>query len=141
MKKPVDAPERLLVLDSMRGIAALTVMVFHLTTPFQGGAALDAGVPADNWILNVMTFTPFHLLWEGHEAVYFFFVLSGFVLALPFLGDKEVSLAGYYTKRIFRIYPPYLVAVLVAVFASSIFYRGPMPQLSEYFNSLWRCAL
>ena len=29
----------------------------------------------------VMTYTPLHLLWAGGEAVFVFFVLSGYVLA------------------------------------------------------------
>ena len=58
---------RLEPLDSLRGLAALTVLSLHvlLLMPDQGG-----------WLWRA----PFY---NGHEAVLLFFVLSGFVLYLP----------------------------------------------------------
>lgn len=79
----------------MRGFASLGVVVFHLLTI---SALLRAsGVPA------------FVLSWNS--GVDFFFVLSGFLLSLPFMGSEKVSLRTFYTKRIFRILPVYYLSI------------------------------
>jgi peptidoglycan/LPS O-acetylase OafA/YrhL len=53
---------------------------------------------------------------EGLYGVPIFFMISGFVLSLPFaktkmLNDKKLSLKTYYLRRISRIEPPYLVSM------------------------------
>ena len=60
----------------------------------------------------------------GYMGVELFFVISGFVLALPFarhrlMGGAPVSLAAYYKRRLWRMEPPYVIAVLV-FFAAKI---------------------
>jgi peptidoglycan/LPS O-acetylase OafA/YrhL len=64
-------------LDSLRGLAACTVVFCHATNVLP--AVYDD--PGRAWWL---TETPLGLLRAGSAAVDFFFVLSGFVLALPF---------------------------------------------------------
>jgi peptidoglycan/LPS O-acetylase OafA/YrhL len=54
-----------------------------------------------------------------------FFVVSGFVLALPFIewrvaGAKRVSTSGYFLRRLTRLEPPYLVAMTLLFVAASI---------------------
>ncbi|HEY9721573.1 MAG TPA: acyltransferase [Oscillatoriaceae cyanobacterium] len=83
-------------LDSLRGLAALVVWGYHLTI-----------LPHSSF----WDYTPFAC---GLEAVRLFFVLSGFVLALPFL-DGPVSAPGFLVKRVLRIYPAYLAALALAV--------------------------
>ncbi|NOT52000.1 MAG: acyltransferase [Chitinophagaceae bacterium] len=65
---------------------------------------------------------------EGGNGVSFFFMISGFILALPFIkekvaGNKPVSLKNYYLRRLTRLEPPYLVALLIA-FLLLVFYKG-----------------
>ncbi len=65
---------------------------------------------------------------EGGHGVSFFFMISGFILALPFIkqkipGDKPVSLKKYYLRRLTRLEPPYLAALLIA-FLLLVFYKG-----------------
>jgi hypothetical protein len=87
----MDKPSgRLPSLDGLRGVAALIVVVHHtlLTVPslsvayFLDGPAAVRGSKA--WWLS---WTPLHLIWAGGEAVIVFFVLSGFVLALPYVNQ------------------------------------------------------
>jgi peptidoglycan/LPS O-acetylase OafA/YrhL len=51
----------------------------------------------------------------GHESVILFFVLSGFVLALPYVNEKQQSYSVFVRRRILRIYGPYLFALGLAV--------------------------
>lgn len=63
------------------------------------------------WLTN----TPLHLVWEGSEAVVVFFVLSGFVLSLPFLGTAaRPTWWRYYPQRLVRLYVPVAAALLLA---------------------------
>ena len=56
---------------------------------------------------------------EGGNGVSFFFMISGFILALPFLKEKlyqgkKISLKKYYLRRLTRMEPPYIAALLIA---------------------------
>lgn len=64
---------------------------------------------------------------EGGQGVPFFFMISGFILALPFirekaLGEARVSLKKYYLRRLTRLEPPYIAALLIA-FLLLVFYK------------------
>lgn len=118
--------KRLSELDSLRGLAALTVLVHHF---------LEIRVLPDNWITNILRLPPFYAVSAGYEAVIFFFVLSGFVLALPFLNAKEkISYPGFIIKRVCRIYMPYFFAIILAITMIFLFYRGGIAELSYFFN-------
>jgi peptidoglycan/LPS O-acetylase OafA/YrhL len=95
-------------LDSLRGIAAVSVMFFHFHFLWEES-------PHPRWEEWLFSLPPLKFLIAGHAAVILFFLLSGFVLALPQIRGKKQSYAGYISKRICRIYLPYLVALLLAV--------------------------
>ncbi|GCE76782.1 acyltransferase family protein [Cellulomonas biazotea] len=100
---------RLPALDGLRGVAALVVVVHHslltsslLLSPYQRPPArFDAW--SWEWFL---TETPLHLLWDGTGAVFVFFVLSGFVLALPASVGAHGAWSVYYVRRLLRLYLP-----------------------------------
>jgi peptidoglycan/LPS O-acetylase OafA/YrhL len=69
----------------------------------------------------------------GHQAVILFFVLSGFVLTLPYDRDSRLDYWSFVLKRICRIYLPYLGALALAVLMNS-FYHG----LASNIDSLKR---
>jgi peptidoglycan/LPS O-acetylase OafA/YrhL len=105
------------------------VVACHLLT-----MALAAnGRPGGLWVLE---YTPLHIFWAGHQAVVFFFVLSGFVLALPFC-SRPVSYRAFVVKRVLRIYVPYWAAVLLALSAYQWFGRHRMTGSSTWLNSWW----
>lgn len=56
-----------------------------------------------------------HLI-AGRLAVVIFFILSGFVLALPYLNGTQQSYGKYIIRRICRIYLPFAATVLLAAF-------------------------
>ena len=102
-------------LDGLRGLAALIVVFHHalLTSPTL--ARVNYGTPPGtvhgiHWLLS---YTPLHLLWAGPEAVFVFFVLSGFVLFLP-TESVRFRWAPYYPRRLLRLYLPVIGSVLFA---------------------------
>lgn len=123
---------RLEELDSLRGVAAITVVLNHIFN------VLPAFYNSGNSVyLDILKFTPLHVLWAGHEAVMLFFVLSGFVLALPFLKGNNINYPRFLFKRICRIYIPYIIAVLAAIFFNKMFSRNGISELSAWFNIAW----
>jgi peptidoglycan/LPS O-acetylase OafA/YrhL len=98
---------RFRALDSLRGLAALIVVFAHI---FQ---AIPAPFHQAHPYLNPPLAT---LAAAGQFAVIVFFVLSGFVLSLPYWNAKNQPYALYMTRRFCRLYLPYAFAVLVAAF-------------------------
>ncbi|RUQ98293.1 acyltransferase family protein [Labedella endophytica] len=102
---------RLRSLDGVRGIAALVVVVYHVSLiarPFaDGGGRAEA-------VWNGVTESPLKLLFAGTEAVLVFFVLSGLVVALPLLRGT-VSWPAFLASRLVRLYVPVWGALLFAV--------------------------
>lgn len=127
---------RFTALDGLRGIAALVVVVHHslLTAPALAEPYRDGGSPATGWV-GLLTNTPLHLVWGGGEAVYLFFVLSGFVLTLPFLRRDRPSWIGYYPRRLLRLYLPVWAAVLFAVALTAVAPRHADPAQSWWVNA------
>ena len=62
-------------LDSLRGIAALTVILDHFVAAYVGTLHGLKGPSS-----RIITYFALHLFTAGHEAVLLFFILSGFVL-------------------------------------------------------------
>src|SRR2546430_6654006 len=90
-------------LDSLRGLAAITVLVGHYLNPFLVQSGPYAGVGR---AVQLARKTPLFGLFAGHEAVMLFFVLSGFVLSLKFLRGDPVHYGGVSRPRKFLPYIP-----------------------------------
>jgi peptidoglycan/LPS O-acetylase OafA/YrhL len=93
-------------IDGLRFVAIFSVILFHL-----------------NWFITSKTGRPeagepyTALLSNGHIGVQLFFVISGFVIALPFakahlLHGTPPRLSRYLLRRLSRLEPPYLVNLL-----------------------------
>ena len=121
-------------LDSLRGLAALTVFFSH----FVMGNNVQHLPGMDVYIAS-----PLHILWDGGAAVTFFFVLSGFVLSLPFArNDRPLEYVGFCTKRVFRLFPAFVVAVLFAVIAKEyLFEPEHLTVYSQWLQSFWKWHL
>jgi peptidoglycan/LPS O-acetylase OafA/YrhL len=99
--------DTLWTLEAWRGLAAWLVVYAHLN-PLAG---LD--VP---------------LLRFAYTGVDLFFVLSGFVFA-PYFFGRRLQLGGFALRRLFRIYPAYLAALLL--------YVAMAAQAGQPLNYLW----
>jgi peptidoglycan/LPS O-acetylase OafA/YrhL len=107
---------RLDYLDSIRGTAALLVVLHHCwigTAPasvsLHGSLSTTLGGSASGTLLYALA----KFLESGRAGVMVFFVLSGFVLASSQLA-RPTSYVSYVVKRVFRIYPAFLFVVLVS---------------------------
>ena len=118
---------RLAELDSLRGLAALSVVLFHFQSFWE-----RAKLPI--WE-RVGVLGPLRLVSSGHEAVLLFFLMSGFVLSIPQIQGRAQSYGVFLTRRVFRIWAPYLAALALAVLGAAIFH-GPLP-FSQWANNTW----
>jgi peptidoglycan/LPS O-acetylase OafA/YrhL len=97
--------------DGLRFYAICAVLIFHCTAylmaPEKNPSANEI---ASGWFA--------HLSRAGHSGVELFFVISGFILGLPFAKaargvGKTVSLQRYFLRRIVRLEPPYILNLLI----------------------------
>ncbi|HJU68960.1 MAG TPA: acyltransferase [Gemmatimonadaceae bacterium] len=96
-------------IDGLRFIAIALVVIFHI----RGYVAAKS--PAV-WSIPPETHLAARLTEVGHFGVQLFFIISGFVLALPFAtrylaGGPVVSLRAYLLRRLTRLEPPYIIAM------------------------------
>src|ERR1700744_2861460 len=89
-------------LDSVRAIGALAVGIWHLYIT----------LPHDTQMRNIwFLWSPIRLL---NPAVVIFYLLSGFVLAFPYLKGTQPSYRQFFVARMSRLYIPFAVILAVA---------------------------
>jgi len=115
------------MLDGMRGLAILLVVVFHTfyTNSASGKIARFVG----------------DLIFSGWMGVPIFFVLSGFLIARPFLQSRSLDpqfwyTRGYALRRISKILPPFYLSI--AIF--SVFYWERFHD-TIYLHAAWLWAV
>lgn len=79
-------------------------------------------------VMAMISLTPLNSFVDGTRAVLLFFVLSGFVLGLPFF-HTDVSPVGFVVKRATRLYPAYWLALAISI---GVFSLTANPQLSGF---------
>ena len=95
------------LLDGLRGVAALTVVCFHLFEAY-ATSHLDQRIN------------------HGYLAVDFFFILSGFVVGYAYddRWKKKMSVADFLKRRLIRLHP---MVVMGAVIGAVMFYTQGCP--------------
>ena len=88
----------ILSLTSLRGIAALVVVFYHLEPRLRSVIDRDAPIPFIN---------------DGQLMVDFFFILSGFILAYAYAGDVDRAgtwrdVRKFFERRFARVYPMHI---------------------------------
>ncbi len=90
---------RLMELDALRGIGAVCVLIFHYSTRFHE-------------LFPAVSHVPFSFP-GGNYRVLLFFAISGF--AIFFTLDRIRTVADFVVNRFARLYPAYLVAMLLTL--------------------------
>ncbi len=130
---------RIAALDGLRGVLALLVLFHHvlITQPDFANFEWSLGTaPAHNLFESIMFYTPLRLLWIGQERALLFFVLSGYVLSLPWLKGRAPSYGQFILDRFCRIYPPYLAIMAIASLGAIFLGGKELPQASIWFHQL-----
>lgn len=127
-------------LDSIRGLAALTVITEHYVIAY--------GLPCQNKSCQeILDFPPLNFWWDGSAAVSMFFVLSGLVLSLKYfrasntLHLEHFDLAGFILARLCRIWLPYLIVLSLSAVVYLETHNNPIQTTllapSEWLTGLW----
>ncbi len=117
MEKPLNKIGRIEALDSVRGIAAFIVVIHHcfLTRAVYSNFFFSNWkTPATDLVSWIFLYTPARIAWSGYEAVTLFYVLSGLVLALPWVEGRAPDYKKFAIRRMCRLYIPYAAIVIVA---------------------------
>lgn len=103
------------ILDGLRGVAALFVVAFHLFEAY-------AGNNPQKQIIN-----------HGYLAVDFFFLLSGFVVAYAY-DDRwdRMSVLGFFKRRLIRLQP---MVVMGSVIGAALFVFQDYSIFPKYGNT------
>jgi len=95
----LKTPDRLLELDCLRGIAALSVVLFHFTFGYDYG----------NHLMDPSNF----YFTYGRMGVQLFFIISGYVIIMTL--SKTRNILSFIISRFSRLYPSYWVCILLTL--------------------------
>jgi peptidoglycan/LPS O-acetylase OafA/YrhL len=115
-------------IDGLRFIAIFVVVLFHIAVGLYIKAPGRFAPPPGSAMASVA--------WSGFRGVELFFIISGFILGMPFAahhlkGGKKVQLGSYFLRRVTRLEPPYVLSML-GLFVLYVGIRGRSP------GALWR---
>lgn len=115
-------------IDGIRFLAIMLVIIYHAYGYFLGKSGMHfTDAPTDHPLIDTF-------LLSGDRGVQLFFVLSGFVLCLPFAQQylkqgKEVQLKKYYLRRLTRLEPPYFIAMTAFFVLQAAIHIHPLREL------------
>ena len=113
-KRSLDS-RRLYAIEVLRGLAAIWVLLFHAR-----GFFLRTEEIAQQNVYNLSSsWNPIrigdYIVSQGWIGVSLFFIVSGFCVHLPFASKKPFDLRQYLYRRLFRLWPPYAVAIVLGL--------------------------
>jgi peptidoglycan/LPS O-acetylase OafA/YrhL len=120
-------------LDGLRFLAILWVVLLHIQIMYQ--THINPILP-DQGLGKLI----FYVINNGHMGVPLFFSISGFILGLPFakhylMDSGKVPLKKYFWKRITRLEPPYIIALLLIFFVKIIIAKNDFFELLPHLGA------
>ena len=119
--------------DGLRGLAALIVLNSHFVCAFLPSLnskffpEIFNEFNKSNFFISFFQFPPFSILFNGHAAVCVFFVLSGYVLSIPFHQRNIKKLYLRLFARYFRLNIPIVFVTLFSFILSKMnFYKNSL---------------
>ena len=133
-------------LDSMRGLAALIVIILHFFTvfyPYTSFGQQSGYTQHFSWE-NIFHYFPFNILISGRFAVCLFFILSGYVLSYSLLGEKnnKIKIFSSIIKRPIRLGGLVISTIIIAaiLWSNGLLFHMEVSKLTNsipYFSTLW----
>ncbi len=123
-------------LDGLRGVAVLLTFLVHFNglylVSFRGGSP------------DVIPFAAWHdpfdkvLFWlyHSHHGVYIFFVLSGFLICRIVMRAGSFNYGTFLKRRVFRIYPAFLLALALCLAISVFLFGSPVPNAGAILGNM-----
>jgi len=131
--------------NGLRGIAAFNVMLCHFVAaflPMMLHGSYPGNFPenkAPALIFEILTWPLLAIFYNGQLAVILFFVLSGYVLSMPYF-DASANWERILKRRIWGRYLRLNIPIIAAIFISYLFYRCGLYLYREagaYSGSQW----
>ena len=123
-------------LESIRGLAAVQVLLLHFFAAFAPGLVFS--LPAGGTVAGYIHLSPLYFLYDGYSAVYIFFALSGYVLTRSF--ERHLARpSSQVMARIVRLGLPAIAATLVAA-AAMLMFGKPNLAVGDLSGSAWFAA-
>lgn len=117
-----DSKKHFLILDALRGIAALVVIVLHVFEIYSGGDHTKQ-------FIN-----------HGYLAVDFFFMLSGYVMAHAYDDRWNVmTVQDFFKRRLIRLHPMIIFGMTVGAVCFFFQQSSVFPKIAD--TSLWQLLL
>ena len=110
-------------IELLRFVSAFSVLMahyMHFFNPFNGFSEIEI---FSGYLEFNKEFLPFYSVIEnfykfGHMGVYFFWELSGFVLAYAYLNTLryKIKFKEFFVNRFARLYPLHLITLIILIF-------------------------
>ncbi len=118
-------------LDGLRFTAILSVFVFHLA-----GDVVRHDLPGQSLPSSFL----YSLTQQLNVGVPLFFAISGMILGLPFARywlkeGPAISLKRYFMRRLTRLEPPYIAALLLLVAIKLVGHRGTIAEMLAHLGA------
>jgi peptidoglycan/LPS O-acetylase OafA/YrhL len=102
-------------IDGLRFIAISSVIFYHITAFIIDKTSLGYEEVSNNFFINIFL--------NGDYGVPLFFVISGFILGIPFAKSHffkhtKINLKEFYLRRLTRLEPPYILVMTILFFGS-----------------------
>jgi peptidoglycan/LPS O-acetylase OafA/YrhL len=118
--------------DGLRFIAIFMVMLFHVyynVAHAPGRTLAPSALDITIWPVQ-----------QGFRGVQLFFVISGFILGLPFAshylaGGPPVRIGRFYLRRVTRLEPPYILALLL-IYVAAVLMHNVHTKEADFRSSL-----
>ncbi len=137
--EPTKTTTHLGFLDVLRGVAILWVFLAHSVGMSYGSLLPQWGAGWLRDFAHARLPAVLFPLTYGFAGVAIFFVISGFCIHLSFLRGRPGDWRGFFIRRFFRIYPPYLAALVLFafVFPKTHLTHGPGFEWGQLFSHVF----